>query len=88
MSQWPMCPGPGPSFLRKTFSENSTQKIAQALGSIDVAIKAVKPDYEPMSAIWEQYPDMPWNNGADKEYNVPWTPVTAENVDALLATRQ
>ncbi len=61
---------------------------AQALGSIDVAIKAVKPDYEPMSAIWEQYPDMPWNNGADKEYNVPWTPVTAENVDALLATRQ
>ena len=53
-----------------------------------MAIKAVRPDYEPMSAIWEQYPDMPWNNGADKEYNVPWTPVTAENVDALLATRQ
>ena len=61
---------------------------AQALGAIDVAIKAVKPDYEPMSKIWQQYPDMPWNNGADKEYNVPWTPVTADNVDALLATRQ
>ena len=61
---------------------------AQAQGAIDVAIKAVRPDYEPMSAIWEQYPDMAWNDGADKEYNVPWTPVTGENVDALLATRQ
>jgi len=61
---------------------------AQAQGAIDVAIKAVRPDYEPMSAIWEQYPEMAWNDGADKEYNVPWTPVTGENVDALLATRQ
>jgi putative xylitol transport system substrate-binding protein len=61
---------------------------AQAQGALDVAIKAVKPDYEPMSDIWEQYPDMPWNDGADAEYNVPWTPVTEENVDALLAQRQ
>lgn len=61
---------------------------AQAQGAIDVAIKAVRPDYKPMSAIWEQYPDMAWNDGAAKEYNVPWTPVTSENVDALLATRQ
>lgn len=61
---------------------------AQAQGALDLAIKAVQPDYEPMSAIWTQYPDMPWNNGADKEYNVPWTPVTLDNVDALLALRQ
>ena len=61
---------------------------AQAHGSIDIAIKQVMPEYEPMSAIWTQYPDMPWNGGADKMYMVPWTPVTAENVDALLATRQ
>jgi len=61
---------------------------AQAQGAIDVAIKAVKPDYEPMSEIWSQYPDMPWNGGTDAEYNVPWTPVTAENVDDLLAARQ
>lgn len=61
---------------------------AQAQGALDVAIKAVQPDYEPMSAIWEQYPDMPWNDGADAEYNVPWTPVTTENVDALLEMRQ
>jgi putative xylitol transport system substrate-binding protein len=31
---------------------------------------------------------MPWNGGTDAEYNVPWTPVTPENVDSLLATRQ
>ncbi|MEZ5769887.1 MAG: substrate-binding domain-containing protein [Paracoccaceae bacterium] len=61
---------------------------AQAQGALDLAIKAVQPDYEPMSAIWEQYPDMPWNDGADKEYNVPWTPVTLDNVDALLELRQ
>ncbi|NDR58905.1 substrate-binding domain-containing protein [Aliiruegeria sabulilitoris] len=62
--------------------------FAQAQGALDLAIKAVDPSYEPMSAIWEQYPDMPWNDGADAEYNVPWTPVTLENVDALLEMRQ
>lgn len=61
---------------------------AQAQGALDVAIKTVQPDYEPMSAIWEQYPDMPWNGGTDGEYNVPWTPVTQDNVDALLELRQ
>jgi len=45
------------------------------------------PDYKPMSEIWTHYTDMPWNDGKDKAYNVPWTPVTAENVDALLALR-
>jgi putative xylitol transport system substrate-binding protein len=61
---------------------------AQAQGALDLAIKAVNPDYEPMSKIWEQYPDMPWNGGTDREYNVPWTPVTLDNVDALLEMRQ
>lgn len=61
---------------------------AQAQGAIDVAIKAVMPGYEPMSGIWEQYPDMPWENGEKSEYNVPWTPVTPDNVDALLEQRQ
>jgi len=64
---------------------------AQAQGALDLAIfhAAGKPEgWEPKSPIWAQYPDMPWNAGADTEYNVPWTPVTAENVDALLATRQ
>jgi putative xylitol transport system substrate-binding protein len=64
---------------------------AQAQGSMDLAIfhaSGQPADFVPMSPIWEQYPDMPWNGGMDAEYNVPWTPVTAENVDALLATRQ
>ncbi|TNC72177.1 substrate-binding domain-containing protein [Rubellimicrobium roseum] len=64
---------------------------AQAQGALDLAIfhaSGMPEGWEPQSEIWAQYPDMPWNDGADKEYNVPWTPVTAENVDALLATRQ
>ena len=61
---------------------------AQAQGALDLAIKAVQPDYEPMSAIWEHYSDMPWNDGGDAEYSVPWTPVTLDNVDALLELRQ
>ena len=63
---------------------------AQAQGAMDLAIfYAKKGDYKPESDIWTKYgKDMPWNGGKDKEYNVPWTPVTAENVDALLATRK
>ncbi|MGV8989660.1 MAG: substrate-binding domain-containing protein [Cypionkella sp.] len=61
---------------------------AQAQGAVDLAIAAVKPDYKPESKIWETYTDMPWNGGKDKQYNVPWTPVTADNVDALLAARK
>jgi len=61
---------------------------AQAQGAIDVAIKAVKPDYKPMSEIWKQYPEMTWEDGKKSEYNVPWTPVTLQNVDALLAKRK
>lgn len=61
---------------------------AQAQGALDLAIAASMDGYEPMSAIWTQYPDMPWNGGADAEYSVPWTPVTADNVDALLELRK
>ena len=62
---------------------------AQAQGSIDVAIRQVKgPSYKPESAIWAQYPQMPWDGGTAKNYNVPWTPVTAQNVDALLKFRE
>ena len=62
---------------------------AQAQGALDIAIfKAMDGNYEPMSDIWATYPDMPWNGGMDAVYNVPWTPVTLENVDALMAMRQ
>ncbi len=62
---------------------------AQAQGALDLAIyNARKGDYKPESDIWTTYKDMPWNDGKDKTYNVPWTPVTAENVDRLLSTRK
>lgn len=61
---------------------------AQAQGSLDVAIKLVDSSYQPQSDIWKQYPDMPWADGKAKDYNVPWTPVTADNVDKLLKMRQ
>ncbi len=62
---------------------------AQAQGALDLAIfHARKGGYKPESAIWNQYPDMPFNDGKDKEYNVPWTPVTSENVDKLLEARK
>jgi putative xylitol transport system substrate-binding protein len=61
---------------------------AQAQGSLDVAIKLVDSGYQPQSDIWKQYPDMPWADGKAKDYNVPWTPVTADNVDKLLKMRQ
>ncbi|OCC06955.1 sugar ABC transporter substrate-binding protein [Labrys sp. WJW] len=61
---------------------------AQAQGALDLAIfQARKGDYKPQSDIWAQYPSMPFNDGKAKEYNVPWTPVTADNVDKLLAAR-
>jgi len=62
---------------------------AQAQGAMDLAIlHAKKGDYKPESDIWAQYPDMKFNDGKDTNYNVPWTPVTAENVDKLLETRK
>lgn len=61
---------------------------AQAQGSLDVALAHVIDGWEPMSDIWTQYPDMPWNGGKDALYSVPWTPVTPENVDQLLGMRQ
>lgn len=62
---------------------------AQAQGALDLAIfNAKKGDYKPQSDIWATYKDMPWKGGKEKIYNVPWTPVTAENVDKLLATRK
>ncbi len=69
---------------------------AQAQGALDLALAQVIDDYEPMSEIWVapetswyHYGErMPWNGGQDAVYNVPWTPVTADIVDELLAARQ
>lgn len=61
---------------------------AQAQGALDVAIKAVKADYEPKSDIWKQYPTMGWQDGKAKDYLVPWTPITLDNADKLLESRK
>lgn len=61
---------------------------AQAQGALDLAINAaLEGNYKPQSDIWASYSDMPWNNGSDTEYSVPWTPVTSDNVDKLLGMR-
>ncbi len=63
---------------------------AQAQGALDILLrKLIGPSYKPQSRIWTQYADgMPWNDGQDKVYNVPWTPITLQNADALLKDRQ
>ncbi|MDR3494510.1 MAG: substrate-binding domain-containing protein [Ancalomicrobiaceae bacterium] len=60
---------------------------AQAMGSLDVAAKLADPSYKPQADIWAQYPEMPFSDGKLQNYSVPWTPVTADNVDRLLAFR-
>jgi putative xylitol transport system substrate-binding protein len=61
---------------------------AQAQGAMDIAIKAARAGYKPESNIWSQYPEMKWNDGADKSYLVPWTVVTPQNADKLLESRK
>ena len=63
---------------------------AQAQGALDILLRKVSgPSYQPKSEIWKQYAEgMPWKDGAEKVYNVPWTPITLQNADKLLATRQ
>jgi putative xylitol transport system substrate-binding protein len=64
---------------------------AQAQGGLDVLMRAiVGPAYEPRSAIWQKYSaqGLSWEGGTAKQYNIPWTPITKENADALLAERQ
>ncbi len=63
---------------------------AQAQGALDVALRHLAGEgYKPMGEAWQEYASqMPWNGGTATDYNVPWTPVTTENADALLAKRQ
>ena len=62
---------------------------AQAQGALDVALRhLVGPSYKPEGELWTEYADqMKWDDGMAADYNVPWTPVTPENADALLAKR-
>lgn len=62
----------------------------QAQGALDVVLRHLVGDsYQPQSAGWKQYgAQMPWDGGTAANYSVPWTPVTLQNADALLASRQ
>ena len=63
---------------------------AQAQGALDVALRhLVGEGYKPASEAWTEYgAQMPWDGGTAKAYSVPWTPVTPQNADGLLAKRQ
>ena len=63
---------------------------AQAQGAIDLTLRRlIGASYRPMSAVWKQYAgQLEWGDGTQTEYLVPWTPVTKENADRLLALRQ
>ncbi len=43
---------------------------------------------QPLSSCRIDYADMKWNGGTDKNCNVPWTPITTENVAEQWAKRQ
>jgi putative xylitol transport system substrate-binding protein len=45
-------------------------------------------DYEPMGQLWTQYEELDWADGQEDVYNVPWTFITTENVEALLEERE
>ena len=64
---------------------------AQAQGALDVLLRNIMGEsYKPRSIIWANYVDqgLSWGDGTAKHYNIPWTPITKENADAMLATRK
>ena len=62
----------------------------QAQGALDVTLRhLIGKAYKPQAEAWTEYGDqLAWNGGTAKAYSVPWTPVTKQNADALLAKRQ
>lgn len=64
---------------------------AQAQGGLDVLLRHIAgPSYQPRSAIWQKYAaqGLAWGDGTARQYDIPWTPITKENADALLAERK
>ncbi|WP_175772461.1 substrate-binding domain-containing protein [Paraburkholderia phenazinium] len=52
-------------------------------GAMDLAIRAVAgPSYQPKSDCWSK--TLNWKNGAAKQYDVPWVPLTKANIDQYL----
>ncbi len=63
---------------------------AQAQGAIDLALGVVRgADYKPQAKVWDvNGGQLGWDGGKQKQYSVPWVPVTGDNVEALLAMRK
>ncbi|WP_417248644.1 substrate-binding domain-containing protein [Celeribacter sp.] len=60
--------------------------LAQAQGALDITLRhLIGSGYEPQSVIWDTYAEsMPWGDGTDKLYSVPWTFITSENAADFL----
>lgn len=58
---------------------------AQAQGALDVVMAHLVDGWEPKAAVWDS---IPFNGGREAVYNVPWVPITEQNVEALLRERQ
>lgn len=60
----------------------------QAQGALDLALRAlIGESYKPKAECWKS-PDLQWGTSMQKTYNVPWVPITLENVDKLLEQRK
>lgn len=58
----------------------------QAQGALDLALrKLIGETYEPQAECWKS---MEWDTSLKPVYNVPWVPITSENVDKLLQERK
>lgn len=64
---------------------------AQAQGALDVLMRnLIGPSYKPRAQLWSQYASggLAWGDGTAKAYSIPWTPITTQNADAMLAARK
>lgn len=62
----------------------------QAQGALDVLLRhIVGPTYQPRATLWSDYASagLRWGDGMARAVEVPWTPITLQNADALLARR-
>nr|WP_205739299.1 substrate-binding domain-containing protein [Halocella sp. SP3-1] len=62
---------------------------AQAQGALDLALRAIIGEsYEPQADCWTDYPEFEWGETMKDIYNVPWTPITTDNIKKLMAERE
>jgi len=58
----------------------------QAQGALDLALRVlIGESYKPKAEFWKK---VDWGKTIQKVYNVPWVPITLENVDQLLTERK